>query len=164
MTIDWPSVLPVWITQALWSLSIMAATYLTVKRLVRTEADAAVVKIQAAVKEELDIAVKEVKKRLDASEVYLTAAEQHTALQQDYEKHREEVHARRQQENVKMLEALIKRIMDDKLRAATDTVVTEVQKTPDITADKVIEKATDPTSGRPSFTNKQPGTSDSHHG
>lgn len=97
--------------------------------------------VRRVVKAEMAAAVKAVSRRLDASEVYLTAAEQHTALLGDWEQRRKEEHERRNRENVQMIQRLIRHELDKRLKAATETVVGEVAKVPEQTATLVADTA-----------------------
>lgn len=162
MSVVWLSVLVICGFVLLVAVIHLMVAWWMMQKIVKAEMNAAIVEIRLAIKAEMNEAVSAMKKRMDATEIYLTAAEQHTAIIGDYEKHRQEEHDRRQKEYIEANRRIIREEIARQLKAATATVVGEVHKNPEITADRVIEKATDPASGLPSF--RQPGTDDSHHG
>lgn len=107
--------------------------------------------VRRAVRKEMGAAVAAISRRLDASEIFLTAAEQHTAHQEVWEKRRTEEHDRRQREHVRLLQKLIRDEIGRQLKLSELKVVSEVKAVPDVTADKVVERT-------------KPGAADSHHG
>lgn len=113
--------------------------------------------VRWAVQLEMDGVTKKITKRLDASEIFLVAAEQHTALLKDWERNRLEDHERRQQEQTEALKKYIEEQVAKRLKESEQKVVMEVREVPD----RVVEKvAADGDSGL----RKKLGTSDSHQG
>ncbi len=139
----WPSVIVVGLMNVVFVAILIVAKLVVVKRAVRAE---------------MTVAVEAMKRRLDASEIFLTAAEQHTAHQEEWEKRRQEDHERRQKEYTSTLQKIVAHEIGKQLKQSEKVVVNEVQQVPD----KVMEKANaDPDSG---LRKKLPGTGDSHHG
>ncbi len=111
--------------------------------------------VRRAVRLEMTEAVKAVSKRMDASEIYLTAAEQHTAMQEDWERRRVEEHNRRQKEHVALLQKIMRDEIGKQLKVSEATVVKRVEQVPQETATLVATEAIKVAERK---------TGDSHHG
>lgn len=146
--VHWPSVIAVGIMNVFFVTVLIVTKFYVVRHAVRREMDKAVVAIS---------------KRLDASEIFLTAAEQHTALQHDWDKRRQEEHDRRNRENLKMIQRLIDVTLDKRLATATDKVVKKVEQVPQETANLVATESAKATEAVKAAVERL-GTGDSHHG